>query len=430
MSALRRCPALFVAAPASGQGKTTVTAALARLHARQGRRVRVFKCGPDFLDPQIHAVASGAPVYNLDLGMCGTEDAAWRLFAAAGEADLILVEGVMGLFDGEPSGADIAARFGIPVMAVIDARAMAQTFGALAYGLAHFRPGLPFSGVLANQTGSARHADMLRAALPAGMRWYGALPREAGAALPERHLGLLQAAEIADLLERLDRMADVLAATGAGELPEPVDFPAQAQAALPALLAGRTVAVARDAAYGFIYPANVDTLVALGARLAFFSPLAGEGLPACDAVWLPGGYPELHGEALAANRALWAALRAHVEAGKPLLAECGGMMSLFDEVVDKSGRHHAFGGLLPGRAIMQARLCALGMQSVVFPEGRINGHTFHYSRTETALAPFVRALRADGGEGEAVYRLRCLTASYVHLYFPSAPQAVARLFSA
>jgi cobyrinic acid a,c-diamide synthase len=153
-----RCPALFVAAPASGQGKTTVTAALARLHARQGRRVRVFKCGPDFLDPQIHAVASGAPVYNLDLGMCGEQDAAWRLHAAAQEADLILVEGVMGLFDGEPSGADIAQRFGIPVMAVIDARAMAQTFGAVAYGLAHYRAGLPFSGVLANQVGSARHA--------------------------------------------------------------------------------------------------------------------------------------------------------------------------------------------------------------------------------------------------------------------------------
>ena len=130
-----RCPALFVAAPSSGQGKTTVTAALARLHVRQGRKVRVFKCGPDFLDPQIHTVATGAPVYNLDLGMCGEMDAAWRLHAAAQEADLILVEGVMGLFDGKPSGADIARRFGIPVMAVIDAKAMAQTFGALVHGL-------------------------------------------------------------------------------------------------------------------------------------------------------------------------------------------------------------------------------------------------------------------------------------------------------
>lgn len=424
-----RCPALFVAAPASGQGKTTVTAALARLHARQGRRVRVFKCGPDFLDPQIHAVASGAPVYNLDLGMCGEQDAAWRLHAAAREADLILVEGVMGLYDGEPSGADIAQRFGIPVMAVIDAGAMAQTFGAVAYGLAHYRPGLPFSGVLANRVGSARHADMLRAALPEGMRWYGAVPREAGAALPERHLGLLQAAEIADLAERLDRMADALAATGAGELPPPVEFAPAAPPAPAPLLAGRTVAVARDAAYGFIYPANLDTLSALGARLAFFSPLAGERLPECDAVWLPGGYPELHGEQLAANTGFWTDLRAHVDAGKPVLAECGGMMSLFEAVVDKAGTTHAFGGLLPGRAVMQPRLAALGMQQAELPEGRLTGHTFHYSRTETPLAPLVRAQRPDGGEGEAIYRRGRLTASYVHFYFPSAPEVAARLLT-
>jgi cobyrinic acid a,c-diamide synthase len=424
-----RCPALFVAAPASGQGKTTVTAALARLHARQGRRVRVFKCGPDFLDPQIHAVASGAPVYNLDLGMCGEQDAAWRLHAAAQEADLILVEGVMGLFDGEPSGADIAQRFGIPVMAVIDARAMAQTFGAVAYGLAHYRAGLPFSGVLANQVGSARHAEMLRAALPQGMRWYGAVPREAGAALPERHLGLLQATEIADLSERLDRMADALAATGAGELPPPVDFPPATAPVFEALLAGRTVAVARDAAYGFIYPANLDTLAALGARVAFFSPLAGERLPGCDAVWLPGGYPELHGAQLAANRGFWADLRAHVAAGKPLLAECGGMMSLFESVQDKAGVAHAFGALLPGRAVMQPRLAALGMQEAELPEGRLSGHTFHYSKTETPLAPLARARRPDGGEGEAIYRVGRLTASYVHFYFASDPEAVARLLS-
>lgn len=428
MTQAASCAALFVAAPASGQGKTTVTAALARLHVRAGRRVRVFKCGPDFLDPQIHAIASGAPVYNLDLGMCGESDAAWRLYEAARHAELILVEGVMGLYDGAPSGADIARRFGIPVIAVIDARAMAQTFGAVAFGLAHYQPGLAFSGVLANHVGSARHADMLRAALPDGMRWYGALARDAAAALPERHLGLLQAAEIDDLVGRLDRMADALAATGAAELPPAVAF---APAAVPPpapLLAGRTIAVARDAAYGFIYPANLDTLEALGARLAFFSPLAGDTVPACDAVWLPGGYPELHGARLAANHAFAAALAAHVEAGRPLLAECGGMMSLFESVVDKAGVAHTFAGLLPGRAVMQARLAALGLQRVRLPEGELSGHTFHYSKTDTPLAPFAHARRPDGGTGEAIYRRGRLTASYVHFYFPSNPEAVARLF--
>ena len=423
------CPALFVAAPASGQGKTTVTAALARLHARQGRRVRVFKCGPDFLDPQIHALASGQPCCNLDLGMCGEADARWRLAEAAAASDLILIEGVMGLFDGNPSGADIARLFGIPVMAVIEARAMAQTFGAIAHGLATYQPGQPFSGVLAKHVGSARHGEMLRDSLPPGQRWYGAVPRDAEAALPERHLGLLQAAEIEDLMARLDRPADHLAATGAGELPPAVAFKSAPRPVLPPLLAGRRIAVARDAAYGFIYPANLETLTDLGAELCFFSPLAGEALPACDALWLPGGYPELHGEVLAGRRDLWAALAAHVAAGKPVLAECGGMMSLFEGVTDQAGTRYALGGLLPGEAVMQKRLAALGTQSVALPEGLIRGHTFHHSVTQTELSPLVRATTPEGRDGEAVYRQHRLTASYVHFYFPSNPPAVAELFS-
>lgn len=428
MSTLR-CPALFIAAPSSGQGKTTVTAALARLHARMGRRVRVFKCGPDFLDPQILAAASGAPVHNVDLGMCGEADIAWRLHRAAREADLILVEGVMGLFDGTPSGADIACRFGIPVMAVIDAAAMAQTFGALAHGLASYRAGLPFAGALANRVAGAGHADLLRTALPDGMRWFGAITADADAALPERHLGLLQAAEIADLEARLERLADMLAATGAAALPAAVDFPAVAAPRIPPLLAGRRVAIARDAAFGFIYPANVDTLHALGAETVFFSPLAGEVLPVCDALWLPGGYPELHAERLAANTWFQRGLRAHLEAGKPMLAECGGLMSLLEAIVDRDGVAHPGAGLLPGRARMQPRLVALGLQAAELPEGRLTGHTFHYSRSETPLAPLLRARRQDGGEGEAIYRVDRLTASYVHFWFPSNPAAVAALLA-
>jgi len=420
------CPALLIAAPASGQGKTTVTAALARLHARQGRRVTVFKCGPDFLDPQIHAFASGRPCQNLDLGMCGEADARWRLARAAADSDLILIEGVMGLFDGQPSAADIAERFGIPVMALIDASAMAQTFGAVAHGLGSYRPGLPFAGVLANRVGSARHADILRDCLPSNMGWFGALPKSADS-LPERHLGLLQAAEITDLEARLDRLADALAASASVDLPPPVTFDEAAPPAIAPLLAGKTVAIARDAAYGFIYPANLETLQQLGATLRFFSPVAGEALPACDAVWLPGGYPELHADALSTHTALWSALRAHVETDKPLLAECGGMMSLFEEVVDKAGLTHRFGGLLPGRSVMQQRLAALGTQFVDLPEGRIAGHTFHYSKSETPLAPLSRAKTADGREGEAVFRRQRLTASYVHLYFPSNPAAIAAL---
>lgn len=422
------CPALLIAAPASGQGKTTVTAALARLHARQSRRVTVFKCGPDFLDPQIHAVASGRPCQNLDFGMCGEDDARWRLARAARDSDLILVEGVMGLFDGTPSAADIACRFGIPVMAMIDAGSMAQTFGAVAHGLASYRPGLPFAGVLANRIGSERHAGMLKDSLPPGMGWFGALSRNAGAALPERHLGLLQAAEIDDLESRLDQLADALAATATVDLPHGIEFADLAAPGVAPLLAGRRIAIARDAAYGFIYPANLEMLTALGAELHFFSPITGATLPPCDAVWLPGGYPELHATALSANAALWTALRAHVAAGKPLLAECGGMMSLFEQVTDKSGTTHAFAGLLPGISVMQPRLAALGTQFAELPEGRLAGHTFHYSKSETPLSPLVHASTPDGRKGEAIYRLGRLTASYVHFYFPSNPAATAALF--
>ncbi|MGB4065944.1 MAG: cobyrinate a,c-diamide synthase [Azonexus sp.] len=422
------CPALLIAAPASGQGKTTVTAALARLHARQGRRVTVFKCGPDFLDPQIHAVASGRPCQNLDLGMCGEDDARWRLARAAEESDLILIEGVMGLFDGQPSAADIAMRFGVPVMALIDAGAMAQTFGAVAHGLASYRPGLPFAGVLANRSASEGHTKLLHDSVPPGMGWFGALPKSSDS-LPERHLGLLQAAEITDLEARLDALADALQASATVDLPKPVNFENAPAPHIEPLLAGQRIAIARDAAYGFIYPANLETLATLGAELRFFSPVAGDPLPDCDAVWLPGGYPELHADSLSQNAALWQALKNHVAAGKPLLAECGGMMSLFEEVVDKAGVSHRFGGLLAGRSVMQNRLAALGTQFVELPEGRLAGHTFHFSKSETPLTPLVRATTADGRDGEAIYRQGRLTASYVHFYFPSNPVAVASLFT-
>ncbi|MDE2440013.1 MAG: cobyrinate a,c-diamide synthase [Betaproteobacteria bacterium] len=421
-----QCPALLIAAPASGQGKTTITAALARLHVRQGRRVTVFKCGPDFLDPQIHAFASGRPCQNLDLGMCGEHDARWRLAQAAADSDLILIEGVMGLFDGQPSAADIAECFAIPVMALIDAGKMAQTFGAVAHGLANYRPEVPFAGVLANRVGSPRHAGMLKDSLPAGMGWFGALPKSEDS-LPERHLGLLQAAEIDDLAARLDKLADALAASASVDLPAAVDFPATEAPTVAPMLAGKTVAIAHDAAYGFVYPANLDTLRQLGAALVFFSPIAGEALPDCDAVWLPGGYPELHAPAIGGNRKLWQQLHTHVDAGKPLLAECGGMMSLFEEVVDKAGIVHSFGGLLPGRSVMQKRLAALGTQFAELPEGRLSGHTFHYSKSESPLSPLVHAQTAEGREGEAIYRRNRLTASYVHFYFPSNPVAVAAL---
>jgi cobyrinic acid a,c-diamide synthase len=403
-----------------------VTAALAWQARARGERVRVFKTGPDFLDPTILALASGAPVYQLDLFMGGEAHCRSLLAEAAREADLILVEGVMGLFDGDPSSADLAQCFGLPVLAVIDGSAMAQTFAALAYGLAHFRSQLRFAGVIANRVGGERHAQMLFESLSADIPALGWLPREEAMVLPERHLGLLGAGELSDLDERIARAASALKSTGLS-LPT-VQFTRETSSTTQPLLAGRRIAIARDAAFAFIYPANLDVLKALGADCAFFSPMADSVLPDCEAVWLPGGYPELHAQRLAANSPMRAALRAHHAAGKPLLAECGGMMSLFEEIELFDGTVHAGFGLLPGRARMHKRFTALGMQAVSLPEGNLRGHSFHYSTCETALTPIARGTNPNAGPTEdAVYRVGRLTASYIHFYFPSNPTAIAEV---
>ena len=446
-----RCPALLISAPASGQGKTTVVAGLARLLTRQGLRVRVFKCGPDFLDPHWHQLASGAPVHQLDLWMTGEQDARARLHAAAQQCDVILVEGVMGLFDGQPSAADLAQRLDLPVMAVIDASAMAGTFGALAYGLQRYQSGLRWAGVLANRVATPRHAQMLQSGLREPEQWLGALMRvsvnDATAPkadlLPERHLGLVSAQELPDGLARLDAAADALAQTPLGQMTLAdwqarwsVDFAAPDADVLPTppLLQGRTVAVARDVAFSFIYPANIDCLRQLGAQVVFFSPLADAALPPCDALWLPGGYPELHADTLAANAPLRASLQAHIAAGKPVWAECGGMVALCESVTLTNGHCQPLWGLLPGHATQMRRLAGLGPQQLAWDGHHLRGHTFHYSTLASAVPEVARTARpgeaAIPDAGEALYRHGSIYASYFHAWFASSPTAVAALFGA
>lgn len=427
-------PALMISAPASGQGKTSVTAAIARAEARRGRRVRVFKTGPDYLDPMILARASGQPVYQLDLFMGGLAHCQALLAEAANEADLILVEGVMGLFDGEPSSADLAAAFGLPVLAVLDASAMAQTFAALATGLARFRPDVRVAGVVANRVGSDYHAQLVAAGLPQDLPLVAALKRQTELALPERHLGLVQALELPGLDAQLEAWADAWEAgcalgQGLAAAAQPVRLAAPAMADLGTPLAGLRMAVADDACFSFIYPANLDLLRQLGAEVLRFSPLAGQDLPPCDALWLPGGYPELHAPTLQQHPTLFADLRAHLAAGKPLLAECGGMLVLLDRLTDAQGRQHAMAGLMPGQAQLQPRLAALGLQSLAWPEGELRGHSFHYSTLSTPLTPAAIAHNPNAGRtAEPLYLQGSLRASYVHHYFPSHPQAVAAFF--
>ena len=372
--------------------------------------------------------ASGSPVYQLDLWMGGEDHCRQLLYEAAGEADLILIEGVMGLFDGERSSADLAMLFDIPVLAVIDGSAMAQTFGAVAHGLATYRPGLPFAGVFANRVAGDRHYQMLAESLLPGVAGYGWLARDADISLPERHLGLVQAAEVGDLDARIARASSALNSRNTA-LPPSVAFAAPAPSPVEPILSGVRIAVAWDAAFAFVYRANLELLQALGAELVFFSPLKDDMLPQADALYLPGGYPELHLERLESNESMKTALRAFHAAGRPIVAECGGMLYLLESLTDTQGHNAAMAGLLTGHAVMQTRLANLGLHSAVLPEGELKSHTFHHSTMTTDTAPVTHSRSSRyHGSGEPVYRQRRLTASYLHWYFPSNPTATAGLF--
>lgn len=432
------CPALFLAAPASGQGKTTITSAMARYFTEQGKKVRVFKTGPDYLDPQILAQASRAHVEQLDMWMAGEHYCQQKLFEAALEADLILVEGAMGLFDGEPSSADLAARFNIPVAIVMDVKGMAQTAAAVAIGLANFRDDYTCHGLIANNCSSERHAQLIRDALGEQLPLLACLKKDPEVALPERHLGLVQASEVFDELEtkfalgcewlvdgvkRADADSPLLA------LPKSVDFYSAQQPKVEPLLAGKRIAIAQDLAFSFIYQANTRLLQEMGATLHYFSPLKGDNLPEADALWLPGGYPELYAAQLAENTVLQTQISKFNQAGKPILAECGGFLYCLNELVDLDQKHHKMLGLLDGFGSMSGKRGCQGMQKAILPEGEIHGHAHHRSRAIMQMQPIGYGQRQrHPAPGEAIYRSENLTASYLHLFFPSNPALVADLF--
>jgi cobyrinic acid a,c-diamide synthase len=313
---------------------------------------------------------------------------------------------------------------------VIDASAMAHTAGALALGLRDYGP-VDLAGVIANRVAGPAHAAMVASSLRA-IPLLGHLMQQERS-LPERHLGIAQPAEVANLDAMLDQMAGQLALDREAWIGmRGVRFDAAvAEEPGKRLLAGKTIAIARDAAFAFLYPANLDCLQALGARLSFFSPLADEVVPPnADAVYLPGGYPELHAAKLSRAAAWHASLqRAHTD-GKPIRAECGGMMALAESLTDVSGNTWPMAGLLPVTVSMQTRLAGLGPQGLETPHGVLRGHTFHYSRLDSAVRPVAHTFKHPSGDaGEAVYRIGSLTASYFHAYFPSCPGAVAALFS-
>ena len=354
-------------------------------------------------------------------------------------AHLILIEGVMGLFDGDPSSADLAIRFGVPVAAVIDASAMAQTFGAVAHGLENYCADLAFAGVIANRVASDGHGKMLEASLSDPQQWLGGLPRSEELTLPERHLGLYQATDIDDLEQRLNAAADLISSTTLSELPAAVSFSSRGKEEYRQTLTGRglvgqRIAVARDAAFSFVYRANLDLLKAVGAELAFFSPLEDTELPEADSLYIPGGYPELYLDQLSSNKALYKAIQQHYKLGKPIVAECGGMLYLLESLADKENHRAEMVGIIPASASMQQRLGGLGLQGASLPEGELRGHTFHYSTFDSVpgdSAPEFECIAQRypyEKPGEGIIRSKGMLASYIHWYFPSNPEAAAKLF--
>ncbi|MFC7299817.1 cobyrinate a,c-diamide synthase [Herminiimonas aquatilis] len=424
---------VLISAIASGQGKTTVTAALARKLIKQGLRVRVFKTGPDYLDPMILQRASGAEVYALDLWMVGLDDCRRLLAKAAAEVDVILIEGVMGLYDGNPCSADLARAFGVPVVVVLDAAKMAQTVGAIVLGLQQYGP-VEMAGVIVNRVASASHATQITQGIR-DIRLLATMPK-LQASLPERHLGLVQPDEIAEVDQILDQLADQIDLDMNAWNSIPPIMLEQSLAAAQTqptaqLLAGKNIAIARDAAFAFVYHANLECLRAAGAQLHFFSPLNDEPVPAdADAVYIPGGYPELHCASLSGAQRWQNSMRDAYAKDVPILAECGGMMVVAETLKDAQGKVWPMVGLLKGEVVMQTKLAGLGMQALETLDGELRGHAFHYSTLITDAEPIAQTVkRSNGAQGEAVYKQRALTATYFHAYFSSCPAAMARIFS-
>ncbi|MFA9420314.1 MAG: cobyrinate a,c-diamide synthase [Gammaproteobacteria bacterium] len=423
-----QCLATLVAAPASGQGKTILCAALARKWKNEGKQVQLFKIGPDYLDPTILEQASGQSVYNIDLWIMGEQHCRRLLARAASRNDIVLIESAMGLHDNNPSNAQLARLFNLPVSLIIDAAKYAQTSAAIIEGLSQYGVGANIQAVVGNKIGSDNHDQLLRETI--GSKYAGSIRRDPRMLLPERHLGLVQAADIDGLDRQLDLAAGALTEFDISIPLGPVVFDKPAQdTGTDQLLLGRTIAIARDAAFSFIYPVNIEILKSMGASLVYFSPLANHPVPQCDALWLPGGYPELHLAELAEADTTRASIITHHQSHKPVLAECGGLMYLCKGITDRHGTTVDTCGLFDAKCEMRSRFQSVGLHAVDYGQGEIRGHSLHHSFLITEVSAKTYSTRQDGNQGEAVYRLNNMTLSYMHHYFASSPSTTAALFT-
>ena len=426
---------IIIAAPGSGSGKTTLTLALLRRLRDSGISVASAKVGPDYIDPAYHAAASGRACHNLDTWAMSDRTLASLIADLQRDSSVIVVEGVMGLFDGAPDGrgsaADLSRRTGWPVVLVVDASGMAASVAALVHGFTSFDPGVEVAGVIFNRTGSARHGELLRRAMqPARIPVFGCVTRSEGLELPDRHLGLVQAREHPDLEGFLCRAAAQIGRevdTGAllaAARPARVELPVHGPG-LPVL--GRRTAVARDDAFAFCYPYVLDAWRRAGCELSFFSPLDDEPpRENADAVYLPGGYPELHGARLAGAGRFLAALRRCVERGAVVYGECGGYMVLGERLVDGAGVSHRMAGLLPVETSFESPRLSLGYREVELAEdgvlgrsgARLRGHEFHFASVlaEVRGEALFRTFNAEMEPlGDAGLRIGGVMGSFVHL---------------
>jgi cobyrinic acid a,c-diamide synthase len=434
---------LVIAGTHSGVGKTTLTAGIIAALRRRGLTVQPFKVGPDYIDPTYHTLAAGRPCRNLDTWMVPSERVQSLFGHAIRDADLAIIEGVMGLYDGadydgeSASTAEVAKLLRAPVILVVDASKMARSAGAVALGYQCFDPDVPLAGFIVNRVGGDSHGRGVASAITSatGLPVLGWLPREATLHVPERHLGLVPTNEAGrweeflraagDMTERhldIDRIAAI--AREAPTLLSPPEREFRLSGERP------VIAVARDEAFHFTYEDNIDLLRAAGADIAFFSPLRDPALPARTAcIILSGGFPEVYAEQLAANLALHEAMRDAHRRQVPIYAECGGLMYLTQAIVDAAGQRQQMVGLLPGHSVMTGRLtlgyrlARAAQNSWLLPRGQtVRGHEFHYSTWEERPADlppawYLLPRTSDGDPRPEGASVRGLWASYVHLHF-------------
>ena len=439
-------PALLIAGTHSGCGKTTVTLGVMAALTRRGLAVQPFKCGPDFIDPSLHRTVAGRVSRNLDVRMCGLDWVRHTFARHSRDADIAVVEGVMGLFDGgEGSAATLARTLDLPVLLVVDVRSMAESAAAVAHGFATLDPAVRLAGVICNGVGSDRHRRMVTEAIGGHCPVLGCLPRSEAVAIPSRHLGLHMGEEQPLTGAGLERLIELIAAHVDLDLLLRIAARQRREESAPepatSMVPGAPVRIglARDPAFCFYYEDNLDLLRAAGADLVPFSPLEDGCLPPeLDGLYLGGGYPELHARRLSGNQAMREQIRNFAASGRPVYGECGGFMYLCRSLTDLDGEVFAMTGVYPFAARMQARLRSLGYRwpqvvrdCLLAPAGTVlHGHEFHYSAIDAGgdAVPTAYALDADRAEGFMAHA-RTL-AGYVHLHWGRTPEAATRFAAA